>query len=180
MRTPSSAGGKCTIRATATSGAISQHLAEATRRHSALDHPHSPNHLKSMKLQILARDVLKALHPERVLRPLRYKEPVMHSFPRNPFTREDTLFGVCEAIGEDFRFNPLLLRIAFGAGLFLNPMLAIGGYAAAGAIVLISRLVAPNPRQPKAAPAAMETAEAARQPLHADNETAAEQLPVAA
>jgi phage shock protein PspC (stress-responsive transcriptional regulator) len=108
----------------------------------------------------------------------------MQSFPRNPFTREDTLFGVCQAIGEDFGFNPLLLRIAFGAGLFLNPMLAIGGYAAAGAIVLISRLVAPNPRQPKAAPGATETAkpaaEAARQPLHADNETLAEQLPVAA
>ena len=40
----------------------------------------------------------------------------MQALPRNPFTREDTLFGVCEALGEDFRFNPLLLRVAFGAG----------------------------------------------------------------
>ena len=40
---------------------------------------------------------------------------IRRTFPRNPFTREDTLFGICEALGEDFRFNPLLLRIAFGA-----------------------------------------------------------------
>ena len=107
----------------------------------------------------------------------------MQALPRNPFTREDTLFGVCEALGEDFRFNPLLLRIAFGAGLFLNPALAIGGYAAAGVVVLISRLVSPNPRQPKA-PAIVEAEaaaiEAAPQPLHADNESVAEMLAVAA
>ena len=105
----------------------------------------------------------------------------MHSFPRNPFTREDTLFGVCEALGEDFRFNPLLLRVAFGAGLFLNPMLAIGGYAAAGVVVGLSRLLSPNPRQPKPVvvePVAEAAVEAAPQPLHADNE--AEPLPVAA
>ena len=103
----------------------------------------------------------------------------MQTFPRNPFTREDTLFGVCEALGEDFRFNPLLLRVAFGAGLFLNPLLAIGGYAAAGVVVLASRLLSPNPRQPKRPVAdAAETVEAAPQPLHADNET--ELLPVAA
>lgn len=106
----------------------------------------------------------------------------MHALPRNPFTREDTLFGVCEAIGEDFRFNPLLLRVAFGAGLFLNPALAIGGYAAAGAIVLVSRLVWPNPRQPKPAVVEAEPAaiEAAPLPLRADNETVEETLAVAA
>jgi phage shock protein C len=106
----------------------------------------------------------------------------MQALPRNPFTREDTLFGVCEALGEDFRFNPLLLRVAFGAGLFLNPVIAIGGYAAAGVVVLISRLVSPNPRRPKpvvveAEAQAIETAPA---PLRADNETVAEMLAVAA
>jgi phage shock protein C len=139
--------------------------------------------MKNMQYHILARDVLKALHPGRV-RPLRRQElPVMQTFPRNPFTREDTLFGVCEAIGEDFRFNPLLLRVAFGAGLFLNPVLTIGGYAAAGAVVLISRLLSPNPRRPKAlmvAETAEPAIEAAPQPLHADNETVAEILAVAA
>src|SRR4051812_44116576 len=134
-----------------------------------------------MRNNILARDVLSIVHPGRVVRPQGRQESEMHSFPRNPFTREDTLFGVCEALGEDFRFNPLLLRIAFGAGLFLNPMLAIGGYAGAGVVVLLSRLLSPNPRRPKA-PVVAEAAEAAPetapQPLHADNE--AEPLPVAA
>ena len=108
----------------------------------------------------------------------------MPNFPRNPFTREDTLFGVCEALGEDFRFNPLLLRVAFGAGLFLNPFATIGIYLAAGAVVLISRLISPNPRQPKPVTPAIEegaeaaTIEAAPQPLQADNE--AELLPIAA
>jgi phage shock protein PspC (stress-responsive transcriptional regulator) len=106
----------------------------------------------------------------------------MQALPRNPFTREDTMFGVCEAIGEDFRFNPLLLRVAFGAGLFLNTVIAIGGYAASGVVFLISRLVAPNPRQPKPAvvEAKAEAIEAAPQPLRADNETVAELLAVAA
>src|SRR3954462_10919021 len=104
----------------------------------------------------------------------------MQALPRNPFTREDTLFGVCEALAEDFRFNPLLLRVAFGAGLFLNPLLAIGGYAAAGAVVLVSRLIAPNPRQPKGAVPVVAELEEAPQPLRADNETVAELLAVAA
>jgi phage shock protein C len=133
-----------------------------------------------MKHQILARDVLKVLHPGRV-RPLRQQELEMtQTFPRNPFTREDTLFGVCQALGEDFGFNPVLLRVALCAGLFLNPFLAVGGYAAAGVIVLFSRLVAPNPRQPKAAAPADAAIEAAPQPLHADNETVADTLAVAA
>jgi phage shock protein C len=129
-----------------------------------------------MKLKILARDVLKVVHPGRV-RPLRRQEPEMtQTFPRNPLTREDTFLGVCQALGEDFRFNPMLLRIALGAGLLFNPILTLGAYAGAGLVVLISRLIAPNPRQPKVA--AFE--EAAPEPLHADNETVADVLAVAA
>ena len=106
----------------------------------------------------------------------------MQTFPRNPLTREDTLLGVCEALGEDFRFNPLLLRVALGAGLFLNPLAAIGAYLGLGVLVLVSRLVAPNPRAPKVieAETAAETVEAAQRPLRADNETVAEVLAVAA
>jgi phage shock protein PspC (stress-responsive transcriptional regulator) len=100
------------------------------------------------------------------------------TFPRNPFTREDTVLGICESLGEDFRFNPLLLRVAFGVGLFINPFVTIGAYLAAGTVVLVSRLAFPNPRRPKPPVPAIEEAEAAPQPLHADNET--EALPVAA
>lgn len=62
------------------------------------------------------------------------------------FAREDTMLGVCEALGEDFGFDPLWLRLALPVLLFLNPVATIGGYLAAGAIVLLSRLLFPNPR----------------------------------
>jgi len=102
------------------------------------------------------------------------------TFPRNPFTREDTVLGVCQALGEDFRFNPILLRLAFATGVFISPFMTIAAYFAAGAVVLVSRLISPNPRRPR--PVVVEDAEpaieAAPQPLHADNEP--EMLPVAA
>ena len=35
--------------------------------------------------------------------------------------RNDTILGVCEAIGQDFGFNPLWLRLAFIAPIFFAP-----------------------------------------------------------
>ena len=60
--------------------------------------------------------------------------------------RDDTLLGVCAAIAEDFGFNPVLLRILFGIGMLLSPFTAIGAYAAAGVLVLVSRRLVPEPR----------------------------------
>jgi hypothetical protein len=54
--------------------------------------------------------------------------------------------GVCEAIGEDFGFNPIFLRIPLAASVIWNPMIAIGTYFALGAVVLVSRLLAPKPK----------------------------------
>ena len=59
--------------------------------------------------------------------------------------RDDTFFGVCQALGEDFRFNPLFLRLAFAGLLFWNPIAAIGAYAAAGLVVGVSRWFVPGP-----------------------------------
>jgi len=102
----------------------------------------------------------------------------MTSAQPNVFTREDTFFGVCQALGDDFGFNPIFLRFAFAAGLFWNPLMALGAYAALGLTVLASRLVSPNPRFATAPEG--ETTEAVPQPLHADNETVADMLAVAA
>ena len=71
----------------------------------------------------------------------------------NLFTRDDTLLGVCEALGQDFGFNPLWLRLAFTLAVFWNPVAAIGVYLALGTAVLLSRLIFPDPRlaaQPEA------------------------------
>jgi phage shock protein PspC (stress-responsive transcriptional regulator) len=59
--------------------------------------------------------------------------------------RDDTLLGVCHGLGEDFGFSPTWLRLLFAAMLFWSPSLAIGGYAVLGAVVGLSRLIAPNP-----------------------------------
>lgn len=72
----------------------------------------------------------------------------------NLFTRNDTMFGVCEALGEDFGFNPLYLRLAFAVLLVPFPLPVIGAYVAAGTLVAMSRLVFPAPRRKAEAPAA--------------------------
>ena len=73
----------------------------------------------------------------------------MQNYQPTVLDREDTFFGVCEAIGEDFRFNAQYLRVGFALLLFFSPVAAIGGYAAAGAVVALSRWAAPNPRLPQ-------------------------------
>ena len=64
---------------------------------------------------------------------------------RSIVARDDTLLGVCFALGQDFGFNPLYLRILFAMVLFWSPAAAFGGYAVLGAIVAVSRRLAPDP-----------------------------------
>ena len=83
----------------------------------------------------------------------------------NLFRRRDTFFGICEAVGQDFGFNPLYLRLAFIAPLFFFPVQTFLAYFALGLIVLASRLLFPAtagesaPPMPVAQPAATEEAE---------------------
>ena len=60
--------------------------------------------------------------------------------------RSHTILGVCEAIGEDFGFNPTLLRVPLAAMVVVNPLWAFGAYFALGAVVLASRLLFPERR----------------------------------
>ena len=63
--------------------------------------------------------------------------------------RSHTILGVCEAIGEDFGFNPTLLRVPFAATVLYSPTYAIIAYFALGIVVLASRLLAPKPKAVK-------------------------------
>lgn len=65
--------------------------------------------------------------------------------------RSHTILGVCEAIGEDFGFNPIFLRAPFAASVLYSPTWAIAAYFAVGAIVLASRLLFPKPNATKIA-----------------------------
>ena len=58
--------------------------------------------------------------------------------------RAHTILGVCEAIGEDFGFNPAWLRIPLAASVLISPMWAIIAYFTLGAVVLLSRLLFPK------------------------------------
>jgi len=58
--------------------------------------------------------------------------------------RSHTILGVCEAIGEDFGFNPVFLRIPLAASVIISPFWAIATYFALGAAVLGSRLLFPK------------------------------------
>lgn len=72
---------------------------------------------------------------------------------RSIAARDDTLLGVCFALGEDFGFNPLYLRVPLGAIVLWSLPLALAAYAALGVMVAVSRWIAPDPA-PAEAPAA--------------------------
>ena len=74
--------------------------------------------------------------------------------------RAHTIFGVCEAIGEDFGISPMWLRVPLAASVLISPIYAVGAYLALGVVVLASRLLFPARRRlvtTAAAPAAVVT-----------------------
>jgi phage shock protein PspC (stress-responsive transcriptional regulator) len=64
---------------------------------------------------------------------------------QSAMARDDTLLGACYAIGEDFGFNPLYLRILFAFAIFWSPAIALTAYAALTALVTLTRWLVPNP-----------------------------------
>lgn len=70
----------------------------------------------------------------------------MQVSPQNLILRDDTFLGVCEALGEDFRINSNFIRVAFALPLLWNPLAVVGAYVGVGIFVLLTRLIAPNPR----------------------------------
>jgi phage shock protein PspC (stress-responsive transcriptional regulator) len=108
--------------------------------------------LKSEGFRNLARLVLGKGIGRRIVRPREFRMS-------NLLTRDDTFFGVCQALGEDFGFSPNVLRIGLALGIFWSPMLMIGLYAGAALVVLVSRLLVPEPRPATAAAAQAEEIE---------------------
>lgn len=62
----------------------------------------------------------------------------------NLFTRDDTLFGVCEALGQDFGINPNYIRVAFATGLLFNAGLVFAAYIVIGLVVAATRWISPS------------------------------------
>jgi phage shock protein C len=59
----------------------------------------------------------------------------------NVFLRNDTIFGTCQAIGDDFGFNPNWLRVPLATMVVVSPFGAVGAYLALSLLVLLSRSV---------------------------------------
>jgi phage shock protein PspC (stress-responsive transcriptional regulator) len=62
----------------------------------------------------------------------------------NLFLRNDTIFGVCEGLGQDVGINPNFLRVPLGVAIIFAPLWVIGIYAGLGLLVLASRLLFPD------------------------------------
>ncbi len=58
--------------------------------------------------------------------------------------RSHTILGVCEAIGEEFGFNPVYLRVLFAASVIYSPTMSIAAYLLLGLGVLAARMLVPN------------------------------------
>ncbi len=59
----------------------------------------------------------------------------------------DSLFGVCQSIGEHVGFNPLYLRISLFVLMLFNPIAMACAYAGLGAVVGLSHLIFPKPEE---------------------------------
>ena len=62
----------------------------------------------------------------------------------NLILRNDTILGVCEALGQDLGINPTWLRVAFCLPVFWNPVAVISAYFAIGLVVAATRYAFPD------------------------------------
>ena len=108
------------------------------------------------------QDAIPAIAPQEI---------AQQDEPQNLFFRNDTIFGICEGIGQDFGFNPNYLRVALCALLYISPVAVIAGYFAVGAGVALSRWLYPVPSAAASQPSAAQL-----EAVVADNEDASEVL----
>jgi phage shock protein PspC (stress-responsive transcriptional regulator) len=72
-------------------------------------------------------------------------------FRDNVALRNDTILGVCEALGRDLGFSPMFLRVPLATGIIFAPVAMAGIYLALGVLVFVSRTFFPNRVQQVAA-----------------------------
>lgn len=61
-----------------------------------------------------------------------------------PFMRDDTFLGVCQALGEGFRIPPTLLRIAIAPVVVWQPVMSMAVYAVAGLLIAVLNWIVPG------------------------------------
>src|SRR3546814_10275880 len=74
------------------------------------------------------------------------------------FNRPDTLFGICEGVGQDLWINPNLLRVTLAVAMLWNPVAVLATYALHGVGVMVSGGIAPFPLAGSLAPGSLPVA----------------------
>ena len=82
------------------------------------------------------------------------------------FTRRDTMFGVCQSLGEDLGISPNWLRVGFAAVVIYSIQAAIVTYAVLGLIVFASRMLFPNRKAAAPAAPVVDVQAPAAEPVH--------------
>ena len=59
----------------------------------------------------------------------------------------DSLFGICQSVGDHVGFNPLYLRLSLFVLMLFNPIAMACTYAGLGMVVGLSHLIFPNPEE---------------------------------
>jgi phage shock protein PspC (stress-responsive transcriptional regulator) len=85
--------------------------------------------------------------------------------------RNDTILGVCEAIGQEFGFHPNYLRVVFAAAVLWNPVVPIAIYLAIGTFVALARSLYPRPEVASVVVAEKDDQPALAAPANADSKS---------
>ena len=74
------------------------------------------------------------------------------------FERQAAIFGVCEALGEDFGISANWFRLALAPLMIVSPLWTLAGYFLVGMLVMATRLLWPDAVEPVAPIEALPTA----------------------
>ena len=80
-------------------------------------------------------------------RPMHANQTVAHQAEFENTGHPDSLFGICQSIGEHVGFNPHYLRISLFILMLFNPIAMACTYAGLGMVVGLSHLIFPNPEE---------------------------------
>ena len=72
-------------------------------------------------------------------------QTVAHEAENEDLGHPDSLFGICQSVGEHMGFNPLYLRVALFVVLLFSPVAFACAYAGLGAVVGLSHVIFPKP-----------------------------------
>ena len=77
--------------------------------------------------------------------PMNSSQTVAHEAENEDLGHPDSLFGICQSVGEHLGFNPLYLRVALFVVLLFSPVVFACAYAGLGLVVGVSHVIFPKP-----------------------------------